>query len=66
MILTARGDVYAWGLNNKGQLGLGHFNNRKIPTLVTSISMSGRDSNIHKRTSSNSTSTNKLMTICVT
>jgi len=32
------GDLYSWGLNFKGQLGLGDLDNRGEPTLVTSIS----------------------------
>jgi len=29
--------VYSWGLNFKGQLGLGDFENRYEPTLVDSL-----------------------------
>lgn len=36
--LTASGDVYCWGANDYGQLGLGDFVNRSIPTKVSSIS----------------------------
>ena len=30
--------VYSWGLNIKGQLGLGHFESMPHPTLVKSLS----------------------------
>lgn len=33
-MLTAKGEVYSWGLNLKGQLGLGCFDNALQPTLV--------------------------------
>lgn len=33
--LSSTGDVYAWGCNSEGQLGLGHCNQVKEPTLVT-------------------------------
>ena len=35
--LSKDGEVYAWGLNFKGQLGLGDFENRYEPTLVESL-----------------------------
>lgn len=35
--LTFRGDVYTWGLNDKGQLGLGDLVNRHTPTLVKAL-----------------------------
>lgn len=31
----ANADLYCWGLNNIGQLGVGDLANRKVPTLVT-------------------------------
>lgn len=34
--LTTTGDIRAWGLNSKGQLGLGNTTNRSTPTLMTS------------------------------
>ncbi|NLV95017.1 MAG: hypothetical protein GX031_10815, partial [Candidatus Riflebacteria bacterium] len=34
LALTERGEVYAWGLNSSGQLGLGHTTNINTPTLV--------------------------------
>jgi len=36
--LTSTGDVYAWGVNNVGQLGLGDTVDRDSPTKITSIS----------------------------
>ena len=35
--LTTEGDLYAWGLNFKGQLGLGDFENRSEPSLIDSF-----------------------------
>ena len=32
--LTAGGRVFSWGMNQKGELGLGHTNNRGTPTQV--------------------------------
>ncbi|XP_074547318.1 putative E3 ubiquitin-protein ligase HERC1 isoform X2 [Halichoeres trimaculatus] len=37
LALSSTGDVYAWGCNSEGQLGLGHSNPVKEPTLVTSL-----------------------------
>ncbi|XP_057674688.1 probable E3 ubiquitin-protein ligase HERC1 isoform X1 [Corythoichthys intestinalis] len=37
LALSSTGDVYAWGCNSDGQLGLGHSNPVKEPTLVTSL-----------------------------
>ena len=42
--VTRRGDVYAWGLNFRGQLGLKDMDNRSKPTLVESISTSTQSS----------------------
>jgi alpha-tubulin suppressor-like RCC1 family protein len=36
-IASETGDLYSWGLNFKGQLGLGDFENRSEPTLVGSL-----------------------------
>lgn len=36
--LSKEGDVFAWGLNNYGQLGLGDLKNRLNPELVPSLS----------------------------
>ena len=38
--LTTTGELYSWGLNFKGQLGLSDFENRSRPTLVKNISPS--------------------------
>ncbi|XP_029941533.1 probable E3 ubiquitin-protein ligase HERC1 [Salarias fasciatus] len=37
LALSITGDVYAWGCNSEGQLGLGHANPVKEPTLITSL-----------------------------
>ncbi|XP_035245722.1 probable E3 ubiquitin-protein ligase HERC1 isoform X2 [Anguilla anguilla] len=37
LALSATGDVYAWGCNCEGQLGLGHSSPVKEPTLVTAL-----------------------------
>ncbi len=36
-VLNSKGEVYAFGLNMKGQLGIGSYDNKKKPTLVTSL-----------------------------
>ncbi|OMJ95254.1 hypothetical protein SteCoe_1469 [Stentor coeruleus] len=38
LALTNEGEIYSWGLNIKGQLGLGDTNSRNTPTLIESIS----------------------------
>ncbi|KAK2499134.1 hypothetical protein MC885_001338, partial [Smutsia gigantea] len=35
LALASDGDAYAWGSNSEGQLGLGHTNHVREPTLVT-------------------------------
>uniref|UniRef100_A0A7M4EPI1 HECT-type E3 ubiquitin transferase n=1 Tax=Crocodylus porosus TaxID=8502 RepID=A0A7M4EPI1_CROPO len=35
LALSSAGDVYAWGSNSEGQLGLGHTNHVREPTLIT-------------------------------
>ncbi|EMP26120.1 Putative E3 ubiquitin-protein ligase HERC1 [Chelonia mydas] len=35
LALSSSGDVYAWGSNSEGQLGLGHTNHVREPTLIT-------------------------------
>ncbi|XP_075899766.1 putative E3 ubiquitin-protein ligase HERC1 isoform X1 [Nelusetta ayraudi] len=37
LALTSTGDVYAWGCNSEGQLGLGHSNLVKEATLATAL-----------------------------
>lgn len=39
--ITNTGEVYGWGLNLKGQLGLGNFESRPTPTLVMSLIPNG-------------------------
>ena len=33
-VLTKNENIYVWGYNNYGQLGIGDNNNRNIPTLL--------------------------------
>lgn len=35
--ITEDGEVYAWGRNEKGQLGLGDTDDRKVPTLIEEL-----------------------------
>jgi mitogen-activated protein kinase kinase kinase 9 len=52
--LTSKGEVYAWGSNFKGQLGLGDFEHRPIPTLVVGLTPYGQtNSKTIKRNGSN-------------
>lgn len=44
LALSSTGDVYSWGCNSEGQLGLGHTNPVKEPTLLTVL----HDKNIHQ------------------
>nr|XP_014345328.1 PREDICTED: probable E3 ubiquitin-protein ligase HERC1 [Latimeria chalumnae] len=37
LVLSSLGNVYSWGSNSEGQLGLGHTNPMKEPTLVTAL-----------------------------
>ncbi|MGH0120210.1 UNVERIFIED_CONTAM: hypothetical protein FKN15_006371 [Acipenser sinensis] len=37
LVLSLTGDVYAWGSNSEGQLGLGHTNHVREPTVVTML-----------------------------
>lgn len=41
MALSTEGDLYSWGLNFKGQLGVGDFENRAQPLLVDSFTTGG-------------------------
>ena len=46
-ILANKGEVYSWGVNIKGQLGLGDFENRAQPGLVSNLGVktaNGRNS----------------------
>ncbi len=42
LLLTEDGSIYAFGRNVEGQLGLGDFNNRRVPTQITHSSLSGK------------------------
>uniref|UniRef100_A0A3Q1JCX7 HECT-type E3 ubiquitin transferase n=1 Tax=Anabas testudineus TaxID=64144 RepID=A0A3Q1JCX7_ANATE len=44
LVLSSTGDVYTWGSNSEGQLGLGHTNHVREPTLVTAL----QGKNIHQ------------------
>ena len=37
LILNLNGQVHANGINSRGQLGLGDYNNRNIPTLISDL-----------------------------
>lgn len=37
LAVTSNGDVFAWGNNVDGQLGLGHTNTVRTPQLVTTL-----------------------------
>ena len=37
LALTSTGDVWGWGSNGDGQLGLGHFNTVREPVLIGSL-----------------------------
>ncbi|XP_055489136.1 LOW QUALITY PROTEIN: probable E3 ubiquitin-protein ligase HERC1 [Leucoraja erinacea] len=37
LALCSTGDVFAWGCNSEGQLGLSHANQVKEPTLITAL-----------------------------
>lgn len=41
MALTDGGDLYGWGRNDKGQLGLGHTNQVLVPTALDMTDFSG-------------------------
>ena len=41
MALSTEGDLYSWGLNFKGQLGVGDFENRAQPVLIDSFATGG-------------------------
>lgn len=38
IVLTNGGELFAWGLNNRGQLGIGHARNISTPTKIDSLS----------------------------
>lgn len=35
--INSKNEVWAWGLNNHGQLGIGHKQNTAIPTQIKSL-----------------------------
>ncbi|XP_023212760.1 probable E3 ubiquitin-protein ligase HERC4 [Centruroides sculpturatus] len=37
LALTSVGELYSWGYNNYGQLGIGNNNNQNIPCLIVSL-----------------------------
>jgi len=37
MAITKNGFVYSWGINLNGQLGIGDFQDRNIPTLIKDL-----------------------------
>lgn len=37
LVLSSTGDVYTWGSNSEGQLGLGHTNHVREPALVAAL-----------------------------
>ncbi|XP_030232116.1 probable E3 ubiquitin-protein ligase HERC1 isoform X5 [Gadus morhua] len=37
LVLSSTGEVYTWGSNSEGQLGLGHTNHVREPTLATAL-----------------------------
>lgn len=39
--LSSKSDVFSWGCNFKGQLGLGDYENRNLPSLVATLSPFG-------------------------
>ena len=41
LAVTKAGNVYAWGLNNRGQLGVNDNYNRTVPTIVVGANRSG-------------------------
>ncbi|XP_062242430.1 probable E3 ubiquitin-protein ligase HERC1 isoform X5 [Platichthys flesus] len=44
LVLSSTGDVYTWGSNSEGQLGLGHTNHVREPTLAPAL----QGKNIHQ------------------
>lgn len=40
-VQNSKGEVYAFGLNIKGQLGIGSYENRKKPSLIFSLLPNG-------------------------
>lgn len=37
MVLTGAGEVFSWGFNGNGQLGIGNLSNQSSPSLVVGL-----------------------------
>jgi RCC1 and BTB domain-containing protein len=37
MALVTTGEMFVWGYNGHGQLGLGHCSNASLPTKITAL-----------------------------
>lgn len=59
MALTTDGELYSWGLNFKGQLGVGDFENRPQPLLVDSFTTGGNITNAVGSSANNSSQQTK-------
>ena len=40
-VQNSKGEIYGFGLNMKGQLGIGSFDNRRKPSLIYSLLPNG-------------------------
>jgi alpha-tubulin suppressor-like RCC1 family protein len=47
--ITVSHQVYSWGLNLKGQLGLGHFENVPFPALVKNLSIENKKDKAYEK-----------------
>lgn len=54
MALTSDGELYSWGLNFKGQLGVSDFENRSEPVLIDSF-YGGLSNNVDRQSQSKRT-----------
>ena len=41
-VQNSKGEIFSFGLNIKGQLGIGNFDSKKNPTLVYSLLPNGQ------------------------
>lgn len=41
-VQNSKGEIFSFGLNMKGQLGIGNYDNKKKPTLVYSLLPNGQ------------------------
>ena len=39
LALDSKGNVYSFGVNNKGQLGLGNNGNANVPTIIPNFNI---------------------------